>query len=228
VTSVAELLLVEDDGEIRRALVQALRDLGHVTTSVSTGLAALQAIIDQRPDAVVLDLGLPDVDGEDLLRLVRAVSQVPVVVTTARSDEATIVKVLGTGADDYVIKPFGPAQLDARIRAVLRRADGGGPAAPLVIGELRLDLAAREVTLRGERVELTAREFDLLSYLAERVGSVVSRRELLTQVWRQPFGPDNTVDVHLSWLRRKLGEDAQHPRYLHTVRGVGVKLVVPP
>jgi DNA-binding response OmpR family regulator len=227
---VAELLLVEDDAEIRRALIRALADLGHVMTSETTGMGGLRAIVDRRPDLVILDLGLPDVDGEDLLRMVRSVSQVPIVVATARSDEAVIVKVLQHGADDYVIKPFGPAELDARVRAVLRRTVVGRPDAgqAVIIGELRLDNAAREVTVRGGRVDLTPREFDLLSYLASRVGSVVSRRELLTHVWRQPYGgPDDTIDVHLSWLRRKLGETAQNPRYLRTIRGVGVKLSAP-
>ncbi len=227
--AVAELLLVEDDAEIRRALIRALSGLGHVVSSAASAMAGLQAIVDGPPDLVVLDLGLPDVDGADLVRMIRSVSPVPIVVATARGDEAAIVTVLENGADDYVIKPFGPAQLDARIKAVLRRsAAGTGPPPPLVIGELRLDQAAREVTLHGLPVDLTPREFDLLSYLASRVGSVVSRRELLTQVWRQPYGgPDDTVDVHLSWLRRKLGETAQQPRYLHTIRGVGVKLVAP-
>lgn len=226
----AELLLVEDDAEIRRALIRALVDLGHVVASAESGMTALQAVIDSRPDLVVLDLGLPDVDGEDLLRMIRAVSQVPIVVATARGGEDIIVKVLEHGADDYVIKPFGPAQLDARIRAVLRRTAAGSAesAQPLVIGDLRLDHAAHEVRLCGIRIDLTPREYDLLSYLASRAGSVVSRRELLTQVWRQPYGgQDDTVDVHLSWLRRKLGETAQRPRYLHTVRGVGVKLLPP-
>jgi DNA-binding response OmpR family regulator len=227
---VAQLLLVEDDAEIRRALIRALTDLGHVVMSVASGMGALHELIKHRPDLVILDLGLPDIDGKDLLRMVRSVSQVPVVVATASGDEAVIVEVLAQGADDYVIKPFGPAQLDARIRAVLRRfAAGSAEAAqPVVIGELRLDHAAREVTLRGLPVELTPREFDLLSYLASKVGLVVSRRELLTHVWRQPYGgADDTVDVHLSWLRRKLGESAQRPRYLHTIRGVGVKLTPP-
>jgi DNA-binding response OmpR family regulator len=227
---VAQLLLVEDDAEIRRALIRALTELGHVVSSAALGMAALQEIIDHPPDLVVLDLGLPDVDGEDLLRMLRSVSQVPVIVTTARAGESVIVKVLAQGADDYVIKPFGPAQLDARIRAVLRRTGAGGAeaAGPLVIGELRIDHAAREITLRGRPVDLTPREFDLLSYLASRVGAVVTRRELLTQVWRQPYGgPDDTLDVHVSWLRRKLGESASNPRYLHTIRGVGLKLAAP-
>jgi DNA-binding response OmpR family regulator len=227
---VAELLLVEDDPEIRRVLIRSLADRGHVVRSEPNGISGLKAIMECRPALVVLDLGLPDVDGADLLRMVRAVSQVPIVVVTARGDEATIVQALRSGADDYVVKPFGPDELDARIGAVLRRTAGGQrqAEAPVVVGELRIDPGAREVALRGVPLELTPREFDLLSYLASRAGAVVSRRELLTQVWRQAFGgPDDTIDVHLSWLRRKLGESAQSPRYLHTVRGVGVKLCAP-
>jgi two-component system KDP operon response regulator KdpE len=193
-------------------------------------MSALQLIINDRPDLVILDLGLPDVDGTDLLRMVRSVSQVPIVVATARDDEASVVDALSQGADDYVIKPFGPAQLEARIRAVLRRSNPSGSDAsqPTVIGDLQLDAATRVVTLRGLPVELTPREFDLLYYLASKAGAVVTKRELLTHVWRQPYGgADKTVDVHLSWLRRKLGETAQEPRYLHTVRGVGVRLAAP-
>jgi DNA-binding response OmpR family regulator len=227
---VPELLLVEDDAEIRRALIHALTDRGHVVTSVATGMGALPFVIDHNPDLVVLDLGLPDLPGEDLLRMIRSVSQVPVVVATARGEEAVIVRLLELGADDYVIKPFGPAQLDARISAVLRRVGGArtGTAAPLVIGDLSIDTTSRVVTLNGLPVDLAPREFDLLAYLASRPGAVIGRRELLTQVWRQPYGgADDTVDVHLSWLRRKLGETAKDPRYLHTIRGVGVKLVEP-
>jgi two-component system, OmpR family, KDP operon response regulator KdpE len=227
---VAQLLLIEDDAEIRRALMRALHALGHVVTSVSAGMSALPEIIPHAPDLVILDLGLPDVSGEELLCMIRPVSQVPIIVATAAADEATIVRLLELGADDYVIKPFGPAQLDARIRAVLRRLAAGDRDRTelVVIGDLRIETAARQVTLCGEPLDLTPREFDLLSYLASRAGAVVGRRELLTQVWRLPYGgADDTVDVHLSWLRRKLGETARTPRYLHTVRGVGVKLVNP-
>jgi DNA-binding response OmpR family regulator len=227
---VAQLLLVEDDAEIRRALIHALSGLGHVVATVPTGLAALQHVVDHVPELVVLDLGLPDVDGLHVLRMVRGVSDVPIVVATARDDESAIVIALNRGADDYVVKPFSAPQLDARIRAVLRRTGNQSPARdePLVVGELRLRSAAREATLAGVPLDLTPREFDLLTYLAARAGSVVTKRELLGNVWRQPYGgADKTVDVHLSWLRRKLGETADRPRYLHTVRGVGVKLSPP-
>jgi DNA-binding response OmpR family regulator len=209
-------------------LIRALTDLGHVVSSASTASSALQQVVDSRFELVILDLGLPDIDGSDMLRMLRSISQVPVVVATARDDEKAIVDVLNAGADDYLVKPFGPAQLDARIRAVLRRSAEGDESAALVIGELRLDRAAREATLAGARLDLTAREFELLSFLASRAGTVVTKRELMAEVWRLPYGgADKTVDVHLSWLRRKLGESAVQPRYLHTIRGVGVKLVAP-
>ncbi|MEU7872551.1 response regulator transcription factor [Dactylosporangium sp. NPDC049140] len=224
----AQVLLVEDDAEIRRALIHALSQLGHAVMTAGDGMRGLQMALDAAPDLVVLDLGLPDMDGRDVLRMLRSVSQVPIIVATARDQETAIVEALDRGADDYLSKPFGAVQLDARIRAVLRRTAGGraGANAPLVAGGLRIDLAAREVVLDDAPVELSAREFDLLSYLAARAGTVVSKRELINEVWHQPYsGTDKTVDVHLSWLRRKLGESAREPRYLHTVRGIGVKFV---
>lgn len=229
VQGMAQLLLVEDDATIRSSLTRALSERGHAVASAPTAMSGLQHATAERPDLVVLDLGLPDVDGAEMLRMLRAVSSVPVIVATARDADAEVVALLDQGADDYVVKPFSAAQLDARIRAVLRRsADEGGVAAPTVVGGLTVDAGAREVTLDGRRLELTPREFDLLHYLAGRAGQVVSKRELLTEVWRLPYGgADKTVDVHLAWLRRKLGETAATARYLHTVRGVGVKLTAP-
>ncbi|TDC32552.1 response regulator transcription factor [Micromonospora sp. 15K316] len=225
----ARLLLIEDDLAIRTPLIRALRERGHAVAAASTAMTGLRDALEDRPDLVVLDLGLPDLDGRELLRMLRAVSSVPVIVATARDDETEIVRVLDAGADDYVVKPFTAAQLDARARAVLRRSPGGdAPDPTLVVGGLRVDPRSRQVTLDGAPVELTPREFDLLHHLATRPGQVVTKRELLTEVWQIPYGgADKTVDVHLSWLRRKLGESAQEPRYLHTVRGVGVRLEPP-
>jgi two-component system KDP operon response regulator KdpE len=153
---------------------------------------------------------------------------VPVIVATARDDEAEIVRILDAGADDYLVKPFTAAQLDARARAVLRRGAAEAEDPTLVVGGLRIDPRSRQVSLDDAPVELTPREFDLLRHLASRPGQVVTKRELLTEVWQIPYGgADKTVDVHLSWLRRKLGESAHRPRYLHTVRGVGVRLEAP-
>ncbi|MDZ5441465.1 response regulator transcription factor [Micromonospora sp. 4G57] len=226
----ARLLLIEDDLTIRTPLIRALRERGHAVAAASTAMTGLRDALDDRPDLVVLDLGLPDLDGRELLRMLRAVSSVPVIVATARDDETEIVRMLDAGADDYLVKPFTAAQLDARARAVLRRSadDAGGGDPTLVVGGLRIDPRSRQVSLDAVPVELTPREFDLLHHLASRPGQVVTKRELLTEVWRIPYGgADKTVDVHLSWLRRKLGESAQEPRYLHTVRGVGVRLEAP-
>ena len=224
----AQVLVVEDDPTIRTALTRALTDRGHAVTSAPSAMAGLQFAVDQRPDLVVLDLGLPDVDGLEMLRMLRGVSELPVVVATARDDEKSIIAALDAGADDYVVKPFGGAQLDARIRAVLRRGPEESASRTVVVGGLCLDARARDATLDEVPLDLTPREFDLLHYLASRAGEVISKRELLTEVWRLPYGgADKTVDVHLSWLRRKLGETAIEPRYLHTVRGVGVKLLAP-
>jgi DNA-binding response OmpR family regulator len=225
---VAQVLVVEDDASIRTAVVRALSDLGHAVTSAGSALEGLRQAVDDAPDIVVLDLGLPDLDGAEVLRMLRAVSNIPVIVATARDDDPTAVRALNAGADDFLTKPYSAMQLDARIRAVLRRSREEGPPADLVVGLLRLSPAARTASLDDDILDLTPREFDLLQYLMERPDVVVTKRELLTEVWRiPPAGADKTVDVHLSWLRRKLGESAAEPRYLHTVRGVGVKISAP-
>ena len=224
----ASVLIIEDDPDIRRLITETLSAGGHAVESSEAGLPGLQAAIDHRPDLVILDLGLPDLDGMELLRMLRAVSPVPVIAATARSEESDIVATLDSGADDYLVKPFSVAQLEARVRAVLRRAAPNGLDEIITFGHLTIDPAGREVTLDGGRLDLTPKEFDLLLYLAERPGTVVSRRELLAEVWRLPFGgSDRTLDVHLSELRRKLGESASSPRFVHTVHGVGVKFVAP-
>jgi DNA-binding response OmpR family regulator len=226
---VAQVLIIEDDPRIRPLLMRSLDERGHAVTSASTGMQGLAMAVDNRPDLVILDLGLPDVDGTQVLQMLRAVSDVPVIVASARDDDPSLVGCLNAGADDYVVKPFTTDQLEARIRAVMRRV-GGGTATrrPLVVGGLEIDAAARRASVDGEVLDLSPREFDLLRHLAEHPGEVVTKRELLTEVWNQPWGgSDKTVDVHLSWLRRKLGESAAEPRYLHTVRGVGVRLSAP-
>jgi DNA-binding response OmpR family regulator len=225
---VAQLLLVEDDARIRVMLTRALSERGHAVATADTAMGGLQLALHERPDLVVLDLGLPDLDGAEMLRMLRAVSKVPVIVATARDADDEVVRLLNRGADDYVVKPFTAAQLEARIRAVLRRSAEEDAGEPVVVGGLRVDARSREVSLDGRVLELTPREFDLLYYLAARAGEVVSKRELMTEVWHLPYGgADKTVDVHLAWLRSKLGETAAQARYLHTVRGVGVKLTAP-
>lgn len=220
--------LVEDDARIRQSLRSGLAGKGYAVRSASTGMDGLSLVTEDPGDVVVLDLGLPDIDGRRLLRMLRAVSGVPVIVATARDDEAEIIHTLDAGADDYLVKPFSAAQLDARIRALLRRVKAGEGNNAIVVGDLTIDPRMRTAAFEGRPLELTRKEFDLLNYLAARAGTVVTKREILAEVWRLPFGgADRTVDVHLSWLRRKLGETASHPRYLRVVRGVGAQLVDP-
>jgi DNA-binding response OmpR family regulator len=225
----ARVLLVEDDDAIRTSLSRSLTAAGHAVTAVAAGADGIAAVARERPEVMLLDLGLPDLDGRDVLAMVRSVSDVPVIVATARDEDASVVRLLDAGADDYVIKPFSSAQIDARIRAVLRRGAADQPEeAVLRLGSLSIDARSREVTVDGAPVDLTRKEFDLLLALSRRAGAVVTKRELLAEVWGLPWGGgDRTVDVHLSWLRRKLGETAAAPRFLHSVRGVGVKLAPP-
>lgn len=225
---VARIVLIEDDVEIRRLVAGALAAAGHDVESSDRALAGLEMAVKGKPDLVLMDLGLPDVDGTDLLPMIRAVSAVPVIVITARGEDEAVVGVLDSGADDYLVKPFSVAQLEARVRAVLRRGAGVDQPTEARVGGIVLHPETRSVTLDGAPLDLSPKEFDLLRVLMEREGRVVSKRELLAEVWREPYGgADRTIDVHLSWLRKKLGESAQQPRYLHTVHGVGVKLVDP-
>ncbi|MEV7419580.1 response regulator transcription factor [Streptomyces sp. NPDC089919] len=231
------VLVVEDDPSIRTSLIEILTEHGHSVRSAGDGFGALREVTQGGLDAVVLDLGLPDLDGGDALRMIRGISGVPVVVATARDDEREIIKLLNAGADDYLVKPFSGGQLVARLSAVLRRSAPPAPAAgplpqadpagPLTVGELAIDPRARTAHLAGRELSLTRREFDLLAFLARHAGTVVSRRQLLADVWREAYIEDQTIDVHVSALRRKLGERAAAPRYLRTVRGVGIKLVAP-
>jgi DNA-binding response OmpR family regulator len=219
------VLVVEDDDTIGVPLVEGLRMEGFAAQRARTATEALAAVaVDV--DFVLLDLGLPDLDGREVCRRMRASSSVPIIVITARSDELDRVLLLETGADDYVVKPFGLRELVARIRAVRRRIQ---PAASDVVvaqelGPLRIDRSARRVWLGGEEVELTPKEFDLLSYLAEEPGVVRTRADILARVWDENWwGPTKTLDVHVAALRRKLaGFDA-----ITTLRGVGYRLDPP-
>jgi DNA-binding response OmpR family regulator len=227
--TLATVLLVEHDTVIRTALTRAFTEAGHLVCGVGTGLDALREVAARHPEMVVLDLGMPDMDGGAVLRMIRGDGNVPIIVVTASASELQIIRLLNAGADDCVVKPFSSAYLLARIAAVLRRR-GVGSAAPTLIevGSLRIDLARRAATLDGRRLDLTRKEFDLLAYLAARPDQVVAAKELFEEVWRQPYrGGEPTLHVHVSWLRRKLGETAAQPRLLRNVRGVGLMLQIP-
>lgn len=221
-------MIIEDDQRIRELVTRVLSQKGFDVDGASTALDGLQKIVQSSPDVVVLDMGLPDLDGADLLKMIRAITDVPVVVATARSDDRDVIRTLNAGADDYLVKPFSVEQLEARLRAVLRRSVADDAGSQLLVGDLRIDPSARTVILGDELLQLSPKEFDLLVYLAERVGVVVSKRELMAEVWRQPYGgSEKSIDVHISWIRKKLGETAAEPGYIETIHGVGVKLVEP-
>jgi len=218
------ILVVEDDDAIATSLVDGLGDAGYAADAVATGIEALAAT---GHDLVLLDLGLPDMDGHDVCRALRAASDVPIIVLTARSDELDRVLGLELGADDYVVKPFGFRELVARIRAVSRRR-GARPDAPdpttSVVGRLRVDDRARRAWVGPDEITLTAREFDLLAYLAAEPGAVHRRTDILQDVWDPHwYGPTKTLDAHVASLRRKLGD----PRWIEAVRGVGFRLEPP-
>ncbi len=224
----AAVVIIEDDQRIRELVARVLADKGYEVEGAANALDGLQKIVQAAPDVVVLDMGLPDLDGAELLKMIRAITDVPVVVATARSEDRDVIRTLDAGADDYLVKPFSVEQLEARLRAVLRRSAAESHVPQIVVGDIRIDPNARVATLSDEPLQLSPKEFDLLVYLAERIGTVVSKRQLMAEVWRQPYGgSEKTVDVHISWLRKKLGESAAESRYLETVYGVGIKLVDP-
>jgi two-component system, OmpR family, response regulator RegX3 len=183
-------------------------------------------IDDIQPDVVLLDLALPDGDGRDVCRRIRSQSDVPIIMVTASGTVTDRVVGLELGADDYVVKPFATGEVIARIRAVLRRGrTATAPDPPLQVQGLRIDLGARRAWLDGVELDLTRKEFDLLARLARDAGRVVSRESLMSDVWDMNwFGSTKTLDVHVTWLRRKLGDDPSAPKYIHTVRGVGFRL----
>lgn len=216
------VLLVEDDSSISAPLIEGLQrhgfDVGHVSLGAD---AVTQA---SSYDLVLLDLGLPDIDGASVCRSIRGESAVPVIVITARGDELDRVALLELGADDYVVKPFGFRELVARINAVTRRTLGASRKPAQTLGELQLDREGRRVFVRGEEIDLTPKEFDLLAMLAERPGVVRTREDIIDQVWDPHwYGPTKTLDVHIAALRKKL----HHAEWIVTIRGVGYRFEAP-
>lgn len=221
----ARVLVVDDDHTVREVVVSYLRAGGHEVVEVGDGESALRATSDRPADLVVLDLMLPGIDGLEVCRRLRERSDVPVIMLTALGSETDRVMGLQRGADDYVTKPFSPRELVLRVDSVLRRAgekhtSGGGR---FEDGDLVVDASRRTATLAGERLALTAREFDLLAHLVARPGLVHTREDLLAQVWGWSFGDQSTVTVHVRRLREKVEQDPTHPQRLLTVWGVGYR-----
>src|SRR4051794_9095099 len=230
-----KVLFVEDEASISGPFSKALAREGFEPHVAATAARALELAEEVEPDIVLLDLTLPDGDGRDVCRALRMRSSVPIVMLTARGTETDRIVGLELGADDYVVKPFSGAEVIARIRAILRRTGRAGaassdapPAAPVTVGDLQVDFAARRARLGGEELPLARKEFDLLAELVRHAGRVVTREDLMARVWDENwFGSTKTLDVHIRWLRQKLGDDPGTPRYLHTVRGVGFRFTAP-
>lgn len=223
------MLVVEDEPSIAEPLADHLVREGFEPEVASSLADARESFERHEPDIVLLDVMLPDGDGRDLCREFRAGSDAVIVMLTARGEEVDRIVGLELGADDYLVKPFSVAELIARIRAIQRRGRGAtSRRAPIEIGDLFLDPAARVVTKQGRTVELAAKEFDLLRMLMSRAGEVVGREEIMDEVWDPHwFGPTKTLDVHISWLRRKIEDDPSSPRYITTLRGVGFRFMSP-
>jgi DNA-binding response OmpR family regulator len=220
------VLLVEDEQSIAEPFASALVRGGFRATIARTGAEAIALISEIEPDVVLLDLSLPDTDGRDLCRLLRRGSDVPIIMVTASGTVTDRVVGLELGADDYVVKPFAIGEVIARIRAVLRRGrSSSAELGQITVSGMRVDLAARRAWVADDELELTRKEFDLLARLAQDAGRVVTRETLMSDVWDLNwFGSTKTLDVHIAWLRRKLGDDPAAPTYIHTVRGVGFRL----
>jgi DNA-binding response OmpR family regulator len=215
------IVVVDDEPNIADLVDLYLAREGFRVLKTGTGEAGLQAVKDHRPRLVVLDVGLPDVDGLEVCKRLRATSQIPVIFLTARDSEVDRVLGLELGGDDYLTKPFSPAELVARVKAVLRRVDGGAAAEVIQCGQVAVDAGRREVRVDGKPVEFTTKEFDLLRYLAERPGLALSRQQILDGVWGYDwYGDARTVDVHIAQVRKKLGDAVE----IKTVRGVGYRL----
>jgi len=222
------VLVIEDDRDIRKVITSYLEREGLRVTEATDGVTGLKLAEELRPDIVILDLMLPVMGGYEVMRRLREQGPMPVILVTARGEEADRVVGLELGADDYVIKPFSPRELVARVNAVLRRTRPPGTARPVhVFPGLTIDVDRRRVEVDGLPVELTYLEFELLSALAAAPGRVFTRAELLDRVWGSDFeGTDRVVDVHVSGLRDRLGDDPAAPRFLHTLRGVGYRFEV--
>jgi DNA-binding response OmpR family regulator len=223
------ILLVEDERSISEPFSHALEREGFEPVVAQTAAEALQLAERVDPALILLDLMLPDGDGRDVCRELRRTSDRPIIMLTARGTETDRIVGLELGADDYVVKPFSGPEVIARIRAVLRRASAAArQEQPLRVGELELDPASRRAALNGDEIELSRKEFDLLLALMRRSGRVARREDLMAEVWDENwFGSTRTLDTHIGWLRRKLGDDPAAPRFIHTVRGVGFRFAAP-
>lgn len=218
------ILIVEDEADLRNTLKYNLKEQGYKVSTASNGRVGLEKARAKRPDLVILDLMLPEMDGITVVRTLRQESETPVLMLTARSSEIDKIVGLESGADDYLTKPFSLGELLARVRALLRRADRMAARTVLNAGELELDLVSRRAQFQGQPLELSPKEFNLLAEFMRHERAVLSRDLLLTRVWGYEYiGDSRTVDVHVRWLREKIEADPSHPQLIQTVRGIGYR-----
>ncbi len=219
------ILVVDDEKAIRRYLHASLNAQGNVVFEASNGEEALRAAAVNRLDIVILDLGLPDIDGVEVTRRIREWSQIPIIILSVREQEQDKIAALDAGADDYLTKPFGTGELMARIRAAIRRSTRNEDEPLIEVNQLKVDLARRQVTLANQEIALTPTEYDILRILAQNIGKVLTHRQLLKQVWGQAYGEDmHLLRVNISNLRRKIEPDPTRPTYILTEAGVGYRL----
>ena len=225
-TPKATVLVVEDDPDVREVVVMTLETAGYRVVAAPDGFVGLERMQTVQPSVVVLDVMMPGMNGLETLARIRETSTVPAIMLTSLGDERNKVRGLELGADDYVVKPFSPAELLARIHALLRRSEIVGQASQVIVhGDLRIDVGAREVAVQGERIETTAKEFDLLAFLAAAPGRVFTRHQLLREVWQSSseWQQEATVTEHVRRLRIKIEDNQEQPVWLQTVRGVGYR-----
>ena len=219
------VLVVDDEPEIRRFLRASLKTHHHEVVEADSGASAIAAIREARPDLIILDLGLPDMDGVEVTRQVRTWNEVPIIILSVRNRETDKIDALNSGADDYVTKPFAVGELLARIRVVMRRVGNTGSLPVYQVGDITLDLDRRQVTVAGKEISLTPTEFDILNILIQNAGKVVTQRKIIQKVWGAGYENESRLlRVNISNLRRKIEPNANHPTYILTELGVGYRL----
>lgn len=222
-----KILIIDDEPMIVESVSYNLKQEGYETLAAKDGEAGLELALAEEPDLILLDLMLPRLNGVEVCRQIRKTSEVPIIMLTAKEGEIDRILGLELGADDYVVKPFSMRELLARVKTVLKRFSAGAKTTEvsnLASGDLVIDMLGHEVTVKGQNVDLSSKEFDLLRILANHPGQVLSREQLLNLVWGNDFyGDSRTVDVHIRWLREKVEEDPSDPKYILTIRGVGYK-----
>lgn len=220
-----KVLVVDDESQIRRLIKVSLEGYGYRVLEAVNGREGIERVLAGKPDLLLLDLGLPDLDGKEVIRSIREWSTLPIIILSARDQEAEKIEALDIGANDYLTKPFGIGELMARIRVCLRHSAGNADESQIHCGELLIDLAKHQVSLSGNEIKLTPTEYDLLKVLAQNAGKVLTHRQLLKKVWGAESDDTQYIRVYIGQLRRKIEADPSRPQYLKTESGIGYRLM---